>query len=242
MAGTSTDEIWRVVSSAVRRLDSFKAEAALTSTLAAAVCSGGDVGRVWVARSAWRGIPAGVVTGTGWKETKTYDLSWAQAIGATAPDVIAQIKGKTKGAEVQQVLLFLSDVVHAAIDQQICKCGAALAVSVRPCASERVWRSVSPCRRVMTLTLDPANAQVDSGRVPWADPKAGWVRPTLKSQYNQLVGGGTNSKFVGLWHREGSLQIKCQVRSGKAGRHQMTAYFVEDFDFTGPGDFTHWWP
>lgn len=230
-----------------------------TAALALAM-HGQGIERFWTAKDS-QALLAAAKCSASWQGVdraglKSFDLCWAPLKTAQKPTVKLQVKLGNKEQEDQEVLLFLADVIHAAMDW----CGTCT-VCVALVPKARVpqlayWNRLVPGALggqggAMRIVLNPTQALTQQAQGPaWIDPLLGRIAPQTRSQYSKLFSAGTNGKFVGLFRRPGRVEIDVQAcwHVAPAGNHDLLVYAL-----TGkprflpvPGaaqqSLNDWWP
>lgn len=234
-------------------------EAAVTGRLAVDLATHHNKRSIWVADRHHSALPTGAVAHTSYAATmKSYDLAAAAVVGATAPEMLVQVKWRHTGTEVQGVHLFLGDVVLAALDAHLMAAGDtsvdAYGVAVMPRAeydNSTYWK---PFIEAMTgdarLLLEPSLAANTTlhAKAPadqWLDTTAREIRPNTRPQFNRLFSASTSGKYLGLFNRPGRLVVSLKVEQFAGTQKCGFVFHVDGLELEGVAvgtTISNWWP
>lgn len=208
------DVTWKVLVAAL--VDAkFDREAAVTASLGKHVASLYPTGHVWVGRPSVAAVQAAGRTLPSWRANKlgrVYDLAWSRS-GTSQPEAALQVKRKTTTPVSSKVLLFLSDILWGAIDSGTSNIEYSALYYEPGSFTDLYWPRFLTCSPSAKLIIDPSGVPMTTGNTSaWIDGRAKTIRPASQRQLNQVFSGGTNGKFVGLWHRPGRLEIDLTIR------------------------------
>ena len=223
-------------------------EKLLTRQLAAA-CASSGAKHLWLADDSRPPDVSRSCTSRELRAVKKYDLAWSES-GSAVPEQLCQVKlARPAGQEDQEVLLFLGDVLYAALDSRSTGASAWVLAGVSRQQSTGHWSRMlslagSPAGpRDVAFVLEPSAASTGLARgASWIDQGGACIAPTTRSQYNKIFGAGTDAKFVGLWVRPGRVIVRLRLETrATTGGHVLLAD-VRGLETTGIDDLQRWWP
>jgi hypothetical protein len=234
------DDLFGIAIRGVSTLPQTGQEKLANAAIAAALAQSGQR-VIWVAASAHSQLGDAACRSC-FKRTKVYDIAWAASPSALEPDALCQVKLGQKADDGQEVLLFLGDIVYAALDRRL-HGDRVYVIGLVAVGAKPYWNTIRPQGRSLRLVLDPTSAL--PGKVKGVDwlRKDGAIQPAGRGQYEKIFGAGTNAKFVGLYSRPGVVTVECAAARASAGVYDVILIEPLSLSLNGASlPLESWWP